>query len=136
MKAAAAAPKLKKAITDHLEETVNHVARIEAVFDALSEKAVARKCIAIEGLTKEGEAVIEITGHAGPVRDAGIIMANQKVEHYEIANYSGLSQLAGTLDLKEVSEILDKTLEKEKNAAIKLTEIAVSEINQKAAKAS
>lgn len=133
---AATSPKLKETITTHLGETEEQVARLETIFNLLEEKAIAKKCIAVEGLAKEGEAVIEITLEAGPVRDAGIILANQKVEHYEIAAYSGLIRLADALGLEEVAEILNQTLEEELNSDMKLTEIAANDVNDEAAEVS
>ena len=87
----------------------------------------------MEGLTKEGEGIIEETEAGTATRDAGIIMASQKVEHYEIASYNGLYQLATTLGLTEVADILEQTLSEEKLADGKLSDIAGNEINYKAA---
>lgn len=124
---AATDTKLKKAISNHLEETIDHVERIEAVFQDLSEKPLAKKCLAMEALVLEGEAVLELTGIPGPVRDTGIIMASRKVEHHEIAAYRGLAHLADTLGLDKASKILNKTLEEEMKADSLLSEIADSQ---------
>jgi len=133
MISAATSPALISAIDAHLSETKGHVARIEQIFSLLGEKAVAKKCDAMEGLTKEGEGVIEETEAGTATRDAGIILASQKVEHYEIATYNGLYQLATTLGLQEVADILEQTLSEEKLADSKLSDIAGNEINYKAA---
>lgn len=128
MRDAATHPKLKEAIAVHLGETEEQVTRLESIFSLLSEKPIAKKCIAVEGLAKEGESIIEMTGRTGPVCDLGIIMANQKVEHYEIVAYDGLIQLADSLGLPEVTEILNKTLEEEEKSDQKLNEIALKHI--------
>lgn len=133
MISAASSPELVSAIGSHLEETRGHVERIEQIFALLGEKPVAKKCDAMEGLTKEGEGIIEETQAGTATRDAGIIMASQKVEHYEIASYNGLYQLATTLGLTEIADILEQTLSEEKLADSKLSDIAGDEINSKAA---
>ena len=136
-----AIPKLSKAATneelitaldEHLEVTEEHVARLEQVFELLGKKAQAKKCEAMEGLTKEAESIIEETEEGTATRDVGIIMAAQKVEHYEIATYGGLAQLAKTMGLTEVSEILGQTLAEEKEADEELTTIAENSINLQA----
>ncbi|KLT67328.1 ferritin-like domain-containing protein [Pedobacter sp. BMA] len=133
MISAATSPELVAAIESHLVETKDHVTRIEEIFTLLREKPIAKKCDAMEGLTKEGEGIIEETEPGTATRDAGIILASQKVEHYEIASYNGLFQLATTLGLTEVADILEKTLSEEKLADSKLSDIAGNEINYKAA---
>lgn len=129
---AASSPDLVTAIERHLSETENHVARLEQIFGLLKEKVIAKKCDAMEGLSKEGEAVIESTEDGTATRDAGIILAAQKVEHYEIATYGGLSQVATTLGLEDVAALLEETLAEEKNADRVLTEVAENNINFKA----
>jgi len=114
---------LSTALTDHLEETKGHVTRLEEVFEAIGEKAVAKKCEAMAGLIKEAEEIME-ESEEGVVRDAGIIMAGQKVEHYEIATYGTLSSFAKTLGEDEAVSLLEETLQEEKNADEKLSEIA------------
>lgn len=133
MISAATAAELKDAIESHLAETKGHVSRLEDIFSLLGEKPVAKKCDAMEGLTKEAEGIVEETEPGTATRDVGIILASQKVEHYEIASYGGLHQLATTLGLSDVADILAQTLEEEKQADIKLTGIAENEINYKAA---
>jgi len=129
----ATSTELAKAIENHLKETVEHVNRLEEVFALLGEKAIAKKCDAMEGLTKEGEGIIESTTAQTATRDVGIILAAQKVEHYEIATYGGLYQLAVTLGLDEVANLLEQTLIEEKAADQLLTEVAENNINYQAA---
>ncbi|MES2328850.1 MAG: ferritin-like domain-containing protein [Bacteroidota bacterium] len=130
---AAGAQELKDAINDHLEATRAHVSRLEQVFDLLGEKAVAKKCDAMEGILKEGSSIVEETEAGTATRDVGIILASQKVEHYEIATYGGLAQLAETLGLTDVKNLLGQTLDEEKEADQMLSEIAESSINCEAA---
>jgi ferritin-like metal-binding protein YciE len=127
-------PHLVKALTGHLEETKMHVTRLEQVFASLGEKAVAKTCEAMVGLTKEAEEIMEST-EEGMVRDAGIIAAGQKVEHYEIATYGTLCSFAKTLGESKAVALLQQTLNEEKGADMKLTEIAESFINAHAAMA-
>lgn len=133
MKKAASSSKLAAAIETHLEVTKTHVSRLEEVFGLLGKKIQARKCDAMEGLSKEGEGVIEDTDSGTATRDVGIILAAQKVEHYEIATYGGLAQLAATLGLTEVAGLLEQTLAEEKEADEILTAIAEKDINYAAA---
>lgn len=129
----ATSPKLKKAITDHLAQTVEHVARLESCFESIGKKALAKKCDAMEGLLKEGEVIMEET-EPGAVRDAGIIAASQKVEHYEIATYGTLAAFAKVLNQKAALKNLLKTLEEEKKCDELLTSIADTELNSAAIK--
>jgi ferritin-like metal-binding protein YciE len=116
------------AINDHLTVTENQVTRLEQVFASVGEKASAKKCDAMEGLIKEGEGIIEET-EIGAVRDAGIIAASQKIEHYEIATYGTLAAFAKTLGEDEAVALLVQTLNEEKEADIVLTEAAYNTIN-------
>ena len=127
-------PHLVKALTGHLEETKVHVTRLEQVFASLGEKAEAKTCEAMVGLIKEAEEIMEHT-EDGMVRDAGIIAAGQKVEHYEIATYGTLCSFAKTLGEDKAVTTLQQTLNEEKGADKKLTEIAESFINAYAATA-
>jgi ferritin-like metal-binding protein YciE len=129
----ASSPKLKKAIAAHLAETVEHVARLEECFESMGKKAVARKCDAMEGLLEEGKSVLEET-EAGAVRDAGIIAASQKVEHYEIATYGTLAAFAKVLNQKTALKNLLKTLKEEKKCDELLTSIADTQLNTAAIK--
>lgn len=119
-------------INDHLVVTEEQVARLEEVFELIGEKAAAKKCDAMEGLIKEGESIIEET-QEGAVRDAGIIAASQKIEHYEIASYGTLAAYAQTLGEDEALALLQQTLEEEKEADTLLTEVAYNNINFEAA---
>ena len=133
MQKAATSPQLKEAIGTHLEQTKEQVTRLEQVFEMLGKKAQAKKCEAMEGLTKEGDSIIEETDKGTATRDVGLIIAAQKVEHYEIATYGGLTQLAKTLGHDEISELLGQTLEEEKETDELLTQIAENDINYQAA---
>jgi ferritin-like metal-binding protein YciE len=132
MAKAATSEELKTAIENHLSETENHVSRLEQAFESIGEKAVAVKCEAMAGLIKEGQEIIEETEKGTITRDVGIISAAQKVEHYEIASYGTLKTLAGVLGYAEAAELLDATLQEEKNADGLLTQIAEGSINQSA----
>jgi ferritin-like metal-binding protein YciE len=123
---------LVAAIDEHLEVTKEQVSRLEEVFRLLDKKPTAKKCEAMEGLIKEGESIMEDT-EEGVVRDAGIIAAAQKVEHYEIATYGTLVAHAKILGLDEAAEILETTLDEEKEADGTLTKVAESSINIEAA---
>lgn len=105
---------------------------MEQVFETIGKKAVAKKCEAMAGLTKEAEEIMKDTDK-GAMRDAGIISAAQKVEHYEIASYGTLKTFAGTLGLENAVSILEEILEQEKGADEKLSKIAESTINVQAA---
>ena len=133
MQKAAHSDELKTAFVEHLEVTKEHVNRLEKVFELLGEKAQAKKCEAMEGITKEGESIIEDTEAGTATRDVGLIFAAQKVEHYEIATYGGLHQLATTLGKKDIATILAQTLAEEKDADSSLTDIAEKNINYQAA---
>jgi ferritin-like metal-binding protein YciE len=131
----ATSDELVDALTEHLEITKIHVERVEEVFSTLGEKAAAKKCEAMEGLIKEGEEIVQET-EDGIVRDAGIISATQKIEHYEIASYGTLCAFAKTLGEEEVVGLLQETLNEEKEADEKLSAIAESSINAEAVNAS
>ena len=132
MNKAATSEELKMAFTDHLAMTQEQIARLEQVFEGLGEKAKAKKCEAIEGLIAEGESIIEDTDEGTATRDVGLIMAAQKVEHYEIATYGGLAQLAETLGLTDAASLLSTTLEEEKETDVLLTGIAENNVNYEA----
>jgi len=132
MEKAATTKELKNAFSDHLEVTKTHVERLEKAFDIIGEKAVAKKCDAMAGITQEGQEIIGDTEEGTATRDVGLILAAQKVEHYEISTYGGLAQLATTLGLKEVADILKDTLTEEKEADSTLTKIARNDVNYEA----
>ena len=129
---AATSEELVTALDEHLEVTEEHIARLEQVFEIMGKKAQGKKCEAMEGLTKEAESVVEETEDGTSTRDVGIIISCQKVEHYEIAAYGGLAQLAKTMGLDEVHQILGQTLQEEKEADENLTVIAENNINLQA----
>jgi ferritin-like metal-binding protein YciE len=128
----ATSEELADAIEAHLTETEEQVEKIEKVFTLIGKKARAKKCEAMAGLIEEAEAIMA-ESEEGAMRDAGIIAAAQKAEHYEIATYGTLSTYAKTLALDEASIILDSILNEEKNADKMLTDIALSTINIRAA---
>ncbi len=130
----ATSEELVAALTGHLEETKEHVKRLEEVFSLIKEKAEAKKCEAMAGLIKEAEEIMKST-EKGVVRDAGIILAAQKVEHYEIATYGTLFSFAKTLGEDKAAELLQKTLSEEVGADVHLTEIAEAFINIEAMEA-
>ena len=133
MQKAATTQELKDAINQHIIVTKTHVSRLEDVFGLLNRTPQAKKCHAMAGITKEGDDIVDETDEGSITRDVGIIIAAQKVEHYEIATYGGLTQLAKTLNLNEVADILYKTLQEEKQTDEKLTQIAERNINIEAA---
>ncbi len=133
MAKAATTSELKEAFTNHLEETKVHVERLEQVFELLEEKAEAKKCEAMEGITKEGDGIVEETEAGTATRDVGLILAGQKVEHYEISTYGGLAQLARNLGRDDVAELLEQTLAEEKAADQLLTTVAEDSVNYEAA---
>ena len=122
---------LKAAVNEHLSETEMQVKRLEGAFKALKLKPEAVKCDAMDGLLKEAKGIMEET-EPGAVRDAAIIAAAQKVEHYEIASYGTLATYAKLLGEKEVLKLLLETLNEEKTCDKDLTKLAKTEINLKA----
>jgi ferritin-like metal-binding protein YciE len=133
MEKAATSTELQEAFAEHTSVTENHVTRVEKVFKMLGEKPVSKRCIGMKGLTDEGDKIKRHTDKDTMARDAGLIISAQKVEHYEIAAYGSLVQLAKTLGLDEVADVLDETLQEEKETDEKLTSIAESNINVEAA---
>lgn len=123
----ASAAELVDALGEHLEVTELQVSRLEEVFELLGEKAVGKKCEAITGLTKEADEMMKDT-EKGMIRDAGIIMSAQKVEHYEIATYGTLSAYAKILGEHEAAVLLEVTLHEEKDADKLLSEVTGSVI--------
>lgn len=132
MQKAATSEELASAFADHLTVTQEHVARVEKVFELLDKKPQAKKCEAMEGLIKEGEDIISETEKGSSTRDVGLILAAQKVEHYEIATYGGLAQLAKTMGRDDIKQILGQTLDEEKQADELLTSLAEADINEAA----
>jgi len=132
MQEAATSPDLIQAFEDHLDVTQTQITRLEEIFDNLGEKADSKKCEAMKGILDEGEQVIKDTEDGTATRDVALIMAAQKVEHYEIATYGSLLQLAHTMGHTEVADLLAATLDEEKEADFKLSEIAENKINYEA----
>lgn len=118
-------PELIEALSEHLEITEQQVKRAEEVFKVLGFRAEAKKCLAMEGLIKEAQEVMKST-EEGVVRDAGIIAAAQKVEHYEIASYGTLHSFAALLGEDEAAALLEQTLNEEKEADANLTAVSES----------
>jgi ferritin-like metal-binding protein YciE len=135
MASAAESEELRDAFEGHLEQTENHVLRLERIFQSLNEKATGKKCVAMTGLIKEGNELIGETEETA-VRDAGLIAAAQKVEHYEIAGYGAARTHAELLGNDQAVRLLDETLAEEKEADAKLNQLAESLINEEAAGAS
>jgi len=113
---------LSEAFSNHLEETKNHVARLEEVFQRLEENPKGKKCIGMEGLIKEGSEMMD--EFDGKVLDAGLISAAQRVEHYAIAAYGTVCTFAELLGRSDDLQLLKETLEEEKKADAKLTDLS------------
>jgi ferritin-like metal-binding protein YciE len=124
MAKAAEHEELKEAFETHLEETEEHVNRLEQVFELFDQQAKGKKCKAMQGLIEEGEELIR-----DKEGDAALICAAQKVEHYEIASYGSLHAWATLLEEHDAAELLQETLDEEKSADDKLTEVAEAAIN-------
>ena len=125
MEKAASSEELANAFADHLAVTQEQVSRLEKVFELLGEKARGKKCEAMEGLVKEAESVIEDTEEGSWTRDVALIIAAQKVEHYEMSSYISMITLARTLDMVKEAGILEQILAEEMEADKTLTNIAV-----------
>jgi ferritin-like metal-binding protein YciE len=126
MAKAATSDELREAFQEHLEQTKGHVERLETIFQALDESPKGKKCAGMEGLVKEGSE--NISEYEGEVRDAAVIGAAQRVEHYEIAAYGTVVAFAELLGEDEHASLLQETLQEEKEADSKLTELS-KEIN-------
>ncbi|MFW6059537.1 MAG: ferritin-like domain-containing protein [Phycisphaeraceae bacterium] len=122
---------LKQAFNDHLQQTEGHVQRLEQVFSQFGKQPERETCEAMKGLVKEGEEMIQAEGDAS-VRDAALIAAAQRVEHYEISAYGTLRSHARALGRPDVANVLQQTLDEEHQADNKLTEIAEGHINPEA----
>lgn len=132
MKKSATTPELAEAFEKHTQETKTHIERLEQVFELLGEKPQAKKCDAMEGLLAEADEIIGDTEAGTLVRDAGLILAAQKVEHYEIATYGTLRTFAENMGHTDVMNLLQETLDNEKATDVALTEIAEGSINEEA----
>ena len=132
MAKAATSSQLRQGFETHLQETRNQIERLERVFRSIGEEPESKKCEAMNGLVKEAQEIISDTTEGTMVRDAGLIIAAQKVEHYEIASYGSLRTIAKILGYTEAAQLLEQTLEEEKATDVKLTQIAESYVNSQA----
>jgi ferritin-like metal-binding protein YciE len=131
MAKAASNAELKAAFEEHLEQTVGQVERLDQIAEKLGKKLTGHKCKAMEGLIEEGSELISEDA-AESVRDAGLIGAAQRVEHYEIAGYGTARTFAELLGHSEIAELLEETLDEEKETDENLTELATSAVNVEA----
>lgn len=122
---------LQQAFKQHLKETKEHAKRLESVFDEIDMDPESEPCAAMQGLLEEGEEILDASGDAS-VRDAALIAAAQRVEHYEISAYGTLRTLAHQLGLDAAAEILQQTLDDEKATDARLNEIALQVVNPEA----
>lgn len=132
MQKAATSKELAAAFEKHTKETENHIQIVEKVFELCGEKATAKKCDAMEGLVEEANSVISDTEKGTATRDAGLILAAQKAEHYEIATYGTLRTFAEKMGHEEITSLLQEILDNEKETDVALTEIAVNFVNEEA----
>jgi len=129
----ASSPELKRAIEEHLEQTEGHVERLERVFEMLGQPAKAVKCKAMQGILEEGEETLKLKSNPDTL-DAAIILAAQKVEHYEIASYGSTTTWADMLGRSDIKKLLGQTLDEEEQTDQKLTDLAKSGVNQNSAR--
>jgi ferritin-like metal-binding protein YciE len=127
----ASASDLRKGFFDHLRQTQEHVARLEQIFNDLGEKPTGHTCEGMKGLLKEGEQMLKMKGEP-EAKDAGLIAAAQRVEHYEIAGYGTVRTYAELLGRDEHARLLERTLQEEEEADELLTQLAESHINEEA----
>ena len=127
---AASTQELSAAFDSHLQETKGHVERLEEIFQKLGKKGTGKTCEGMKGVLEEGSEVVQEI-EKGPIRDAGLIAAAQRVEHYEIAGYGSVRSFAELLGKTDIVELLEQTLDEEKAADEKLTKISES-VNQEA----
>jgi ferritin-like metal-binding protein YciE len=120
---AVTSPDLKQALLDHLEETRGQVSRLEQIGELVGKRMTGKSCVGMKGVLEEGSEVLEDTDK-GSVRDAALISAAQRVEHYEMAGYGSAREFAKMLGMADVAELLDETLTEEKAADKKLSAIA------------
>jgi ferritin-like metal-binding protein YciE len=127
----ASSSNLRKAFEQHLKQTEQHVDRLEQIFQEIDLRPSRKKCKGMEGLIKEGEEILNEDGESA-VKDAGLIAAAQRVEHYEIAGYGTVRTYAEQLGHKKAASLLQQTLDEESKANEKLTQLAEGGINQRA----
>ncbi len=133
MAQAASTPELRDALLSHLEETKDHVSRLEKIGELVGKKLTGNTCDGMKGVLEEGSKVLDGTKQ-GTVRDAALIVAAQRVEHYEMAGYGSAREFAETLGLSQVAKLLEETLSEEKEADKKLTSIS-TQVNSTAKRA-
>lgn len=129
---AATSEEVRQALDQHAQQTNGQVQRLEQVFEHIGKKPQGKKCEAIEGLIREADSLVKETRKGSKTRDVALIMAVQKMEHYEIASYGGIATLAAQMGQSQVKELLGQTLQEEKDADSLLTQIAESSVNQQA----
>jgi ferritin-like metal-binding protein YciE len=132
MAKAAKSPELKAGFEKHLEETEGHVERLEEVFEMIGAPARGKTCDAILGIIEEGKSIMEEFKNT-PALDAGLASSAQAVEHYEIARYGTLKTWANQLGLKDAVSLFDATLKEEIATDKRLSEVAIGDVNRKAA---
>jgi ferritin-like metal-binding protein YciE len=132
MEKAAQSAELKQAFATHREQTQNQVERLKQVFELVGKRAQGEPCEAIQGIIAEGEEVME-TFQGSEAADAGLIAAAQAVEHYEISRYGALKSWAEQLGMDDAVDLLDETLNEEKETDVLLTQLAESSANPEAA---
>lgn len=128
---AASCEELKRSITEHMEQTKEQVARLHSIFEDLQDKPTGHPCKAMAGLIEEAEDLIEEVA-SGPLLDAALIAEIQKVEHYEIASYGTARALAEMLGKQRHVDLLQQTLNEERGADLKLTQLAMASVNRPA----
>jgi ferritin-like metal-binding protein YciE len=131
---AASSPDLQQALLNHLEETKGQVTRLEQIAEIVGKKLTGKTCVGMKGVLEEGSEVLEDTDK-GIIRDAALISASQRVEHYEMAGYGSAREFAKLLGLSDVARLLDETLAEEKNADKTLSAVS-KQINAEAKRAS
>jgi len=134
LKKAASSLQLQSVLANHLDHTRDQITRLEEIFTILGEASQTRQSEAILSIGHEGEQVISETEKGTATRDAGLILAAQKLEHYEISAYGSLAQLARTLEYDEVLDLLETTLFEEKETDDLLTSLAENYINTAASR--
>lgn len=132
MAKAAKSPELRAAFESHLKETMGHVERLDQIFETLGKSSRGKVCHGMQGVIEEGSEVLQDT-EKGDVRDAALISAAQRVEHYEMAAYGTVREYANVLGQKKIADLLEKTLEEERAADEKLNSIA-KQVNPEAMK--
>jgi ferritin-like metal-binding protein YciE len=131
---AATSASLKRLFNGHLALTIKHVSRVEKVFECIGEEIFGKKCFAISGIIDEAQDIIDETDEGTSQRDAGLVFAGQKIEHYEIATYGSLLSVARTLGFNDAADLIGQTLVEEKDTDALLIHIAEEDINYQASK--